>query len=191
MKLAGRNRHQKAAHKPGEARVSRAQVDELLALSRSESAADRLTAARFLCPCHVKGRTDESWDAVVALMGDEDPRIRGAAWHTLEDGGVPEAPGVAERLEQLFAQESDPGVRRLAQETFGPVLAQRERQQLMLMRRPAPALRGKCDFCGARDVIVRRDLETAIPTGGLSRAALICLACDRVSQAGKPAARRA
>ena len=34
-----------AAHKAGEARVRRGQVDQLLALSRSDSAEDRLTAA--------------------------------------------------------------------------------------------------------------------------------------------------
>ena len=44
MKPVTRNRYQKAAFKPGERRVSRAQVDELLALSKSDDAEDRLTA---------------------------------------------------------------------------------------------------------------------------------------------------
>ena len=43
---------------------------------------------------------------------------------------------------------------RLAKEIIGPVLAERERLQLRHMRRPPPAMRGKCDFCGERDVAV-------------------------------------
>ena len=38
-------------------------------------------------------------------------------------------------------------------------------------------MRGKCDFCGARDVAVERDLETMIPTDTLPRLALICQRC--------------
>jgi hypothetical protein len=190
MRSAGRNSHQKAAHKAGEARVRRGEVDQLLALSKSDSAEDRLTAAKFLCPCHVRGRTQDIWKAVVALMADEEARIRLAAWHTLEDGGVPSGEGVLERLEGLLAQESDPGVRRLATEMIGPLLDQRDRQELRHMRRPAPARRGKCDFCGEREVVVRADLETRIPTEGLSRPALICRSCDAPAAATKAFARR-
>ena len=107
MRAAGRNSYQKAAHRAGERRISRDQADELLALSRSDDAEDRLVAARFLCPCHVRGRTEDMWEAIVALMSDDDPRIRGAAWHTLEDGGVPAGDGVLERLEALLARETD------------------------------------------------------------------------------------
>jgi hypothetical protein len=151
MKSVARNSHQRAAHRPGEVRIKRGQVDELLALSGSDSAEDRLIAARFLCPCHVRGRSQEIWNAIVALMADEDPRIRFNAWHTLEDGGVPSEAGVLDQLEGLLARESDPGVRRLAKETIGPLLARRDRQALGQMRRPEPPLRGKCDFCGERD----------------------------------------
>jgi hypothetical protein len=131
------------------------------------------------------------WEVIVALMSDDDPRIRGAAWHTLEDGGVPAGDGVLERLEALLARESDPGVRRLAMEVFGPVLDERDRQALRHMRRPLPSARGKCDFCGERDVAVRTDLETRIPTGGLSRPALICRRCDAPAAATTAVARRA
>ncbi len=178
MRPAGRNSYQKAAHRAGERRVTRAQADELLALAKSERAEDRLVAAQFLCPCHVRGRTEDTWNAIVALMADADPRIRGAAWHTLEDGGVPSGQGVLESLEARLARETDPGVRRLAKEIIGPVLGERDRLALRHMRRPETAARGKCDFCGDRDVAVRTDLETLIPTGGLSRPALICRACD-------------
>lgn len=162
MRAGGRNSYQKAAHRAGERRISRAQADQLLALSKSDDAEDRLVATRFLCPCHVRGRTEDMWEAIVALMSDEDARIRGAAWHTLEDGGVPAGDGALERLEALLARETDESVRRLAKEIVGPVLDERERLQLRHMRRPAPAMRGKCDFCGERDVAVRTDLETRI-----------------------------
>jgi hypothetical protein len=45
--------------------------------------------------------------------------------------------------------------------------------------------RGKCDFCGARDVLVERDLETMIPTGDWPRPALICERCVRHAYSGE------
>ncbi len=189
MRAGGRNSYQKAAHKAGERRITRGQADELLALSRSDDAEDRLVAARLLCPCHVRGRTEDMWEAIVALMSDDDPRIRSAAWHTLEDGGVPAGDGVLERLEALLARETDAGVLRLAKEIIGPVLGERERLQLRHMRRPAPEMRGKCDFCGERDVVVWTDLETRIPTGGLSRPALVCRSCEAPRPATAASAR--
>jgi hypothetical protein len=98
MKTKLLNRHQKAAYRPGEVRVSRAQIAELLVLAHSEDSDERLLAAKFLCPCHVRGRTEAIWQTVQALMGDADPRVRFAAWHTLEDGGVPRESGMLERL---------------------------------------------------------------------------------------------
>lgn len=177
MRGALRNRHQKAAFRLGEQRVSRAQVAELLALANSCDADERLLAAKFLCPCHVRGRTEPIWQAVLALMADVDPRVRFAAWHTLEDGGVPAESGVLERLEAALQGECDPKVRTMATSVIGPLIAERERGELARMRRPGFARRGKCDFCGERDVQVREDFDTRIPTQGLSRAALICRSC--------------
>ena len=179
MKTALRNKHQKAAYRRGDVRVTRAQVSELLTLARSGDAEERLVAATLLCPCHVRGRTETIWQAVQALMADADPRVRFAAWHTLEDGGVPREPGVLERLETSLAAEAEPKVRAMARSPIGPLLAERDRRELGRMRRPAQTDRkGKCDFCGERDIPVRADLETRIPTNGLPRAALICRACD-------------
>jgi hypothetical protein len=172
-----RSRHQKAAFRPGEARVSRSQVAELLALARSGDAAERLVAAKHLCPCHVRGRTEPIWQTVLELMADADPRVRFAAWHTLEDGGVPGEDGVLARLEAALAGEADPKVRAIAMLVIGPLLAERDRRELGRMRRAEPLQKGKCDFCGERDVVVREDFETRIPTAGLSRAALVCRGC--------------
>ncbi len=177
MKTKTHNRYQKAAFRPGEMRVSRAQVAELLELARSDAADERLTAATYLCPCHVRGRTEPIWQAVLGLMADADPRVRFAAWHTLEDGGVPREDGVLERLQTALAGEADPKVRGIAELTLGPLITERERAELGRMRRLEFAARGKCDFCGERDAPVRQDLDTPIPTAGLSRPALICRAC--------------
>jgi hypothetical protein len=178
-----RNRHQKAAHRPGELRVSRAQVAELVALSTSEDADERLTAAKYLCPCHVRGRHDEAWQALLRLMQDAEPKVRAQAWHALEDGGVPPGDEVLDRLQAIQAGEADRSVRAMIEHAFGPVLAHKERRELAAMRRRASRERGKCDFCGARNVFVERDYDTMIPTSGLSRPALICEACAAPKQA--------
>ncbi|HEY1427117.1 MAG TPA: HEAT repeat domain-containing protein [Caulobacteraceae bacterium] len=177
MRAAVRNRHQKAAFRPGERRVGRAQVAELLTMATSADAETRLVAATLLCPCHVRGRTEPIWQAVLALMADADPRVRFAAWHTLEDGGVPREPGVLGRLEAALEGEGDPKVRGMANLVLGPLIAERDRGQLARMRRPEFQQKGKCDFCGERGVPVREDFETRIPTGGFPRAALVCRSC--------------
>jgi len=177
MKTELRNAYQKAAFRPGEARVSRAQVAELQALAVSGDPDERLVAAKFLCPCHVRGRTEAIWRTVLALMADADPRVRFAAWHTLEDGGVPREGGMLERLEAALEKEGDAKVRGMATFVIGPLLAERGRRELSRLRRPDLGRRGKCDFCGERGVQVREDFETRIPTTGLPRAALICRRC--------------
>ena len=179
-KTLGRNKHQKAAHRAGEVKVSRAQVGELLELSCSADADERLTAAKFMCPCHIRGRIPEVWRAIYRLMEDDDRRVRFAAWHTLEDGGLPSEPDALARLEQLLNQETDPKVRVFAKRLIGAALAERDRHEfarLQLASRPASRMRGKCDFCSARDVAVERDLDTMIPTETLPRPALICQRC--------------
>jgi len=177
VRSALRNQAQKAAFRPGEARVTRAQVAELLTLARSGDVEERLVAAKYLCPCHVRGRTETIWQTVLWLMADADPRVRFAAWHTLEDSGVPGEAGVLERLETALEGEADPKVRGIAMLAVGPLLAERDRRELGRMRRLEFARRGKCDFCGERDAFVREDFDTRIPTAGLSRAALVCRGC--------------
>lgn len=175
---AAQNRYRRAAHRRGERRIGRAQIPELLELSRSDKVDERLVAAKYLCPCHTRGRIPEVWDAIYRMMQDADVRVRFAAWHTLEDGGLPPEPEARARLEGLYNQERDHKVRRMAEIRLGPVLAERRRQELAAMRfASSPPSRGKCDFCGERDRTVERDLETMIPTGALPRPALICQRC--------------
>lgn len=174
------NNHQKRAHRPGEIKVDRIQIAELLELSCSADAEDRLHAAKYLCPCHVQTRIPAVWEALFRMMADDDPRVRQQAWHALEDGGVPTDEASFAKLEQLYHAEQEPKVRRFAQSIIGKELAARQQVELTrqaLAVRPAPKQRGKCDFCGATNVPVTRDLNTTIPTGGLPRAALVCASC--------------
>lgn len=176
QRVTGRNRHQKAAHRAGERRVGAGQVEELLALSRSLDAEDRLEAARFLCPCHVRRRIEPAWEALYRLLEDPDVRVRRQAWHTLEDGGRPDDPEFRPILERVLRDESDPQVRRFAAAIARPF----ERQARALARRTTlapPRERGRCDFCGTGDVPVEWCTATLIPTADGSRTALVCAEC--------------
>jgi hypothetical protein len=179
-KTLGMNKHQKAAHRPGEAKVSREEVAELLLMSCSNAVDERLTAAQYLCPCHIQARLPAVWEAVFRLMEDPDRRVRLAAWHTWEDGGLPGEEAALAQMEQIYRRESDAKVRRFAESILRPILSERaahERTRLHLAARPTPQPLGKCDFCGATNVPITRDLDTLIPAGGSNRAAWICGSC--------------
>lgn len=179
-KTFGMNKHQKAAHRPGEVKVSKAEIADLLVMSCSSDVDDRLTAAQYLCPCHIQARLPAVWEAVFRMMEDEDPRVRFAAWHTWEDGGLPGDSAALATMQEILQREQDPKVRKFAQMILGKELDARRRQemaQLHLAAKPAPKQHGKCDFCGASNVPVRRDLATTIPTRDLPRAAWVCERC--------------
>jgi hypothetical protein len=111
------------------------------------------------------------------MLEDSDVRVRRAAWHTLEDGGRPEDPKLDEILERTLKSETDRTVRNFAEKVSGP----RKDKELAVMRmtpRSAPKRRGKCDFCGASNVLVELDLDTMIPSGAETRAALVCEKCS-------------
>jgi hypothetical protein len=179
-KTLGMNRHQKAVHRTGEPRVGREQIEELLEQSQSDDPSERLVAAQFLCPCHVRRRIDAVWQALYRLLEDPEVDVRRAAWHTLEDGGRPDDPALDEILERTLSAETDHTVLGFARHVAGP-RRDRELVAARLAGRPLPRQRGRCDFCGAPNVPVDRDLETMIPTDDLPRPALIC---DRCAGAG-------
>jgi hypothetical protein len=177
-KTLGLNKHQKAARRPGEPRVGREQIEELLAQSQSPDPEERLVAAQFLCPCHVRRRIEPVWEALYRLLADPDVRVRRAAWHTLEDGGRPDDPALDTIVERTLREESDSQVLGFARKLAGP----RKDRELIAARiagRPVAAQRGRCDFCGERNVEVERDLDTMIPTDTLPRAAWICRTCAK------------
>ncbi len=179
-KSKGMNKHQKAVYRRGEVRVDSNQITQLLELSCSAEVEDRLTAAEYLCPCHVRTRIPAVWDALFRMMQDEDRRVRQQAWHTIEDGGKPTTEESVETLKNICSRETDPKLRRFAEQTLDRVLGSRRKQQDREMRVAHLAdrkERGKCDFCGMTNVLVERDLQTMIPTGDFPRIAMICGEC--------------
>lgn len=179
----GLNKHQKAAFKPGEHRLRKYEIDYYLALSASDAVEERLEAAENLCPCHVRKPIAEVNDAVQRMMEDEDLRVRRAAWHTLEDGGVPNEPWVFEVYERAVARgEEDKFIRWVMAECVAPLVKEREQVEFarasLSMNQSAFAQRGKCDFCGRTDVPVKRDYETTLDTvGSQQRLAHVCEQC--------------
>ena len=58
-------------------------------------------------------------------------------------------------------KETDEKICRFAQWIIGGALRERDQREWtrqQLAARPAPKQRGKCDFCGMRDVFFERDL---------------------------------
>ena len=171
----GMNRHQKATFRQGEERVGRREIEELLEMSHSPDPEDRKVAANFLCPCHVRRRIDEVWEALYRMLEDENVLVRRNAWHTLEDGGRPDDP----KLDAIFARaeehETDRQVRNFLKQLGG---SRKEREELKerLSQRDEFGARGKCDFCGENGVAVKTDYETEID----GRLGLICKECATV-----------
>ena len=178
-KQKGLNKYQKAAFRPGERRTRSDQIEELLERSCSIDPAERQVAAQNLCPCHVRRRIDEVWQALYRLMEDPDVRVRRAAWHTLEDGGRPNDPAFEPILARALVNETDPQVRRFV-ERFAGLQAAQEQVTLARVAAPRFPVRGRCDFCGASNVPVRRDFETEIDALGRSqRHAYTCARCEQ------------
>jgi len=126
----GLNKHQKLAHQVGEHRVRGPEIERYLALAYSADPKERLEAADNLCPCHVRRRIDEAWQALYRMMEDEDVRVRRAAWHTLEDGGCPVDPKLDPIFERALENETDKQVLRFVEMFARPRLQEQERMAL-------------------------------------------------------------
>jgi hypothetical protein len=174
-RVKGMNKFQKAAHRPGEQRVSCDDIEVLLEFAQSDDVEERLKAAELLCPCHVRRRLEPVWEALYRLLEDKDERVQRAAWHTLDDGGRPDDP----KLDAIAARvRKNANARMVAY--IDSILGKKVNAELAkerLLSRPAPKTRGKCDFCGQNNVFVERDLDTMIPEGNEQRAAWVCEKC--------------
>ena len=177
----GLNRHQRRAFAEGEPRISGDEIWRLVQLSKSQDPADRLEAADNLCPCHVRRRIDEVWEALYRMLEDPDLGVRKAAYHTLTDGGNPDDPDLDDVFERASRNETDRKLQRRIQGFLNDRQA-RAREREGLEQKVATtvsnyAVKGKCDFCG-EDRPVREDYDTQIPSNSGKRAALVCEACD-------------
>ncbi len=173
----GLNKYQKAARREGECRVGREDIEHLLRLSCSDDPDERVVAANYLCPCHVRRRIDAVWEALYRMMEDSDYRVRRAAWHTLEDGGCPDDPKLNEIMDRILQSETDSVVRRFV-EQFSIARVQQQRSRERMSMRSEFTRQGKCDYCAKQPVAVKLDFDTPIPIGDTTRAALICRNCS-------------
>ena len=99
-------------------------------------------AAKNLCPCHVRTRIDEVWDALYRMMEDDHAKVRWAAWHTLEDGGYPQDDARMDAiLEKAIAGETDKGVR-----GFVEMFAKPKREREAFMSNVRDRALGKSDY---------------------------------------------
>ncbi len=169
------NHHQKAAFRPGEQRVRGDEIERLIALAASDDADDRLEAAENLCPCHLRRRVEDAWQALYRMMEDPDVRVRRAAWHTLEDGGCPTDPALEPIFDRAVDKESDAQVRRFVEMFAVPNRLARARREMARATHSPYQQRGKCDFCAAGDLPVRVEYQTELA----GRFALICRDCER------------
>lgn len=176
-KKHGLNRYQKRALRIGEARFSGENIGKLIELSRSRDPEDRETAARFLCPCHIRRRREDVWQALYRMLEDTDRGVRKAAWHTLEDGGRPDDPALDVIFERAAEHDSDKGIRRQAAAYLKSRGGQAGFAQAAHARNRYPD-RGKCDFCDSTEVPVKSDFEIEIPDDGRMRFGLVCEACS-------------
>lgn len=182
-KRKGMNKHQKAIFKAGEHRLRGDEIDYYLELSQSTDAGDRLEAAENLCPCHVRKPIPAVQDAVQRMMEDPDLRVRRAAWHTLEDGGVPNEEWVFEVYERAIKRgEDDKFIRWVMAECVEPLVKERDQIEFerasLMMNYSAFQKHGKCDFCSNTNVPVKPDYDTEIDTvGEQPRHALVCEQC--------------
>ena len=180
-KRKGMNKHQKAMFQPGEQRLRRDEIEEFLVLSQSDDAGERLEAAEHLCPCHVRTQIDDVQRAVLRMMEDEDVHAcAAAAWHTLEDGGVPDTPaldGIFTRAVERLDEEPSKMTRRFIEMFAVPHVRGKAEIEFQRAQRSEFGQRDKCDFCGESDVTVKTDYETEIGAGDARRLALICEAC--------------
>lgn len=173
---SGMNKFQKKAHQKGEYRIRREEIPHYLALAESDDPKDRFVAAANLCPCHVRRPIPEIQTALFRLMEDSDPEVRARAWHTLEDGGVPDDPRMEAIFERAREHETDKRVLGFLKELQKDNLEHKERTMLKVAARSEYDQQGKCDFCGAKGP-VKTDFDTEIPNGGQIRFALVCATC--------------
>ena len=134
-------------------------------MSQSEDPTDRLQAASFLCPCHVRKRIDEVWEALYRM---------------LEDGGKPDDPALDEIIERTLQRDTDRQVLNFARQ-FAKGRKRCKEIEFEVAVISDFVDRGKCDFCGEAGVPIKKDFETELDVGSSRRFAMVCEPCDKAA----------
>jgi len=173
------NNYQKRVHRRGEDRLRGDGIDYYLSLASSLDPTDREMAMKNLCPCHVRRQIDAVWEALYRGLQDPDLKVRQAAWHTLDDGGRPDDPKLRTVFEQIAQTETDAKLRQRA----AALVQSAQKIQVEMAERigqKAHYFRGKCDWCGAVNVLVTYVYDTEIEIeSALGRLGQVCEVCER------------
>ncbi len=78
----------------------------------------RNRAVQQLCPCKVKANHAEVWNRVLAMVTDEDAKVRSTVLHTLCDGSPHEREAEVVTAVESFYHDPDRKVRRQARKVL-------------------------------------------------------------------------
>lgn len=93
-------------------------IDEIIAMTKHESAQVRQRALKEMCPCRVKRDLSDFWRRVFEMVHDEATNVREQVLHTICDGSPTHLEfEVADALE-VFNRDPDPYIRRRAHKAF-------------------------------------------------------------------------
>ena len=94
-------------------------INEIILLTRSESAAVRVAALREMCPCHLQEGVPAFWVRVLEMVGDEDLAVRKQVLHTLCDGSPASLQVEVMEAMEKFNHDTDTDLRRMAHKVIG------------------------------------------------------------------------
>ena len=90
-------------------------IDEILELTRHDSAAVRVAALKEMCPCHLKEQEiPDFWTRVLEMVGDSDLGVRKQVLHTLCDGSPASLQVEIMEAMETFNHDTDTDLRRMA-----------------------------------------------------------------------------
>ena len=97
-------------------------IEEIIELTRHESALVRLKAAQQMCPCHVQCDQPDFWNRLFELAQDEDESVRAQVLHNMCDGSPP---GYEDRIIEcleIFNRDPCTEIRRKAHKVMASYL---------------------------------------------------------------------
>ena len=89
-------------------------IDEVVGLTKHESAAVRVAALKEMCPCHLKEEVPEFWTRVLEMVEDSDLGVRKQVLHVLCDGSPAALQVEIMEAMEKFNHDADTDLRRMA-----------------------------------------------------------------------------